>query len=97
METQTRPRSKSTFSFRSSKSDKNGLQKPKIDLTETDADKKRSRFSNKSKVNPNQAINEAQPSGLFFPGGDIAALNDVGLTSGSMQLSEHKRQQLLAP
>ena len=59
--TDTRPRSKTTFSFRSNKSDKNNPLKQKMDLTETESEKKRSRFSTKSKVDPSRALKEPQP------------------------------------
>ncbi|KAK5016279.1 hypothetical protein LTR39_002165, partial [Cryomyces antarcticus] len=56
-----RPRSKSTFSFRSNKSDKSSTSKPKMDLRETEADKRRSKFQLGSKADPNAAMNESQP------------------------------------
>jgi len=60
-----RPRSKSTFSFRSIKSDKSG--KGKTDLTETDAEKRAQKMSKKTKADPNRAVNEAQPSEHSLP------------------------------
>jgi hypothetical protein len=53
-----------TFSFRS---DKSGGSRPKEDLTESPKEKQRrdSIWKNTSKANPNAAITEAQPGGVF--------------------------------
>jgi len=57
MSSSVRPRSKSAFSFRSNKSDKT----PKIDLHETDEEKRRQKFRTKTTANPNLGMVEAQP------------------------------------
>lgn len=53
-------RSKSAFSFRSHKSSGSG-DKLKIDLTETDKERRRNKFSGKGFNNPNRALQEAEP------------------------------------
>ena len=62
---QQRPRSKSTFSFTSNKSDKSRKSDsltpklPKIDLKETKEEKHKSKFNVKS--DPSKAISEDEP------------------------------------
>ncbi len=58
---QQRPRSNSKFSLKSHKSDKSDGKKPKMDLHETDKERRKSKFTTKSTVNPNKAMDEAQP------------------------------------
>ncbi|KAF2234525.1 hypothetical protein EV356DRAFT_532834 [Viridothelium virens] len=60
----SRPRAKSGFSFRSNKSDSSSNSKPKVDLQETDADKRRWHMKEGTKANPNTAIDEAQPAAV---------------------------------
>ncbi|KAL2353157.1 hypothetical protein BJ546DRAFT_129754 [Cryomyces antarcticus] len=72
-----RPRSKSTFSFRSNKSDKSSTSKPKMDLRETEADKRRSKFQLGSKADPNAAMNESQPA-------------DTSIGSLTIRATQHK-------
>ncbi|KAL9086175.1 MAG: hypothetical protein Q9165_007240 [Trypethelium subeluteriae] len=60
----SRPRAKSGFSLRSNKSDSSGNSKPKVDLQETDADKRRWHMKEGTKANPNTAIDEAQPAAV---------------------------------
>lgn len=79
MDADGRPRSKSAFSFRSSKSDKSDKVKLKIDLHETGAEKRKSKFNENTKKNPNKAMNEAQPcrsfsTGLRFTESELAHL-----------------------
>ena len=63
---QQRPRSKSTFSFRSNKGDTNDLgAKPKIDMKDAKRTEKKSRFGG-NKKDPNAAVTEMQP-GLSCP------------------------------
>ncbi|KAF2204178.1 hypothetical protein GQ43DRAFT_438168 [Delitschia confertaspora ATCC 74209] len=62
----TRPRSKSTFSFKSDKSHKDhSHHSPKSHhgrhLSETSEEKRRSHMTSSTKANPNAAMNEAQP------------------------------------
>jgi len=54
------------FSFRS---DKSGSSKGKVDLTESPQEKARrdSIWKNSSKANPNAALSEAQPGGMYDP------------------------------
>ena len=60
----SRPRAKSGFSLRSNKSDSSGNSKPKVDIVETEVDKRRWHMKEGTKANPNTAIDEAQP-GVF--------------------------------
>ena len=56
-----RPRSKSTFSFRSNKGETNELgAKPKIDMKDAKRTEKKSRFGG-NKKDPNNAMTEMQP------------------------------------
>lgn len=59
-----RPRSKSTFSFKSDKSEKSSKapKLPKEKLTESAAEKHQNHLSTTTKANPNAAMEEAQPS-----------------------------------
>jgi hypothetical protein len=59
---QTRPRSKSAFSFKSDKSHGSGKHSTKEPLRESPNEKRRSHFTANSKANPNAAMNEVQPS-----------------------------------
>ncbi len=63
-----RPRSKSTFSFKSDKSDKSvkAPKLPKEKLTESAAEKHQNHLSTTTKANPNAAMEEAQPSTTPF-------------------------------
>lgn len=56
---QQRPRSKSSFSFRSDRSHKSSGSVTKIDLTETHQEKQSRRLT--SKADPTLAMNEAEP------------------------------------
>ncbi|KAJ9669051.1 hypothetical protein H2201_000877 [Coniosporium apollinis] len=58
-----RPRSKSTFSFKSDKSEKSSKapKLPKEKLTESAAEKHQNHLSTTTKANPNAAMEEAQP------------------------------------
>ncbi len=63
MDSHSRPphqRNRSSFSFRSTKSDRS--TKIKMDLRETARDKARTHLTETTKANPNAAMNEAQPS-----------------------------------
>ena len=58
---QQRPRSKSTFSFRSNKGDTNELgAKPQISMKDAKRNEKKSRFGG-NKKDPNNAVTEMQP------------------------------------
>ncbi|KAF2187814.1 hypothetical protein K469DRAFT_771322 [Zopfia rhizophila CBS 207.26] len=57
---QTRPRSKSTFSFKSDKSH-SSIRQPKEPLRESAEEKRKSHLTSTTKANPNAAMNEAQP------------------------------------
>jgi len=62
---QQRPRSKSTFSFRSNKGDTNELgAKPQISMKDAKRNEKKSRFGG-NKKDPNNAVTEMQP-GLSY-------------------------------
>ncbi|KAF2874914.1 hypothetical protein BDV95DRAFT_603698 [Massariosphaeria phaeospora] len=66
METKQRPRSKSTWSFKSDKSqNSNGHNKAHLPhlhhLQESEDEKRKSHFAPGTKANPNAAMNEAQP------------------------------------
>lgn len=63
-----RPRSKSTFSFKSDKSEKSvkAPKLPKEKLTESAAEKHQNHLSTTTKANPNAAMEEAQPSTTPF-------------------------------
>ncbi|KAF1981344.1 hypothetical protein K402DRAFT_237713 [Aulographum hederae CBS 113979] len=78
---QARPRSKSTFSFRSDRSGSDKAAKlPKEDFTETAQEKSKAHFSVKSKNNPNAAMNEAQPVAAALAPSTLASLRETAHT-----------------
>ncbi|KAI9699164.1 MAG: hypothetical protein M1820_007243 [Bogoriella megaspora] len=76
-QTHSRPRAKSGFSFRSNKSDDSKSSKPKVDLHETEADKKRFHMQEGTKANPNTAINDAQPATVAHQKTTLGSIRSV--------------------
>ncbi|KAI9812426.1 MAG: hypothetical protein M1827_004657 [Pycnora praestabilis] len=77
---QQRPRSKSTFSFRSNKSSKSNGSDPKVDLTENAKEKQQRRLTT-SKADPRLAMSEAEPSAIA-----LGQSNHIG----SIRAIQHK-------